>query len=99
MLSQTGIGPSIGSGLTEKAVYLRISLSMLNTILNISQVVLAVMLVAAILLQARGTGLGGVFGGEGNVYRTKRGLEKRLFHATVIIAILFFAVSIVNVLY
>lgn len=69
-----------------------------DLILSISQMVLAVLLVACILLQARGTGLGASFGGEGNVYRTKRGVEKRLFQATVVIAILFFGVSLANVL-
>jgi len=63
-----------------------------------AQVVLAVLLVASILLQARGTGLGASFGGEGNVYRTKRGVEKRLFQATIVLAILFFGVSLANAL-
>lgn len=67
-------------------------------ILSIAQVALAVLLVASILLQARGTGLGAAFGGEGNVYRTKRGVEKRLFQATIVIAILFFGVSLANAL-
>jgi len=70
----------------------------LNSILPIVQFVLAVLLMAAILLQSRGTGLGAAFGGGGNVYRTKRGVEKKLFHATIIIAILFFGVSLANVL-
>lgn len=69
-----------------------------DLILSISQMVLAVLLIACILLQARGTGLGASFGGEGNVYRTKRGVEKRLFQATIVIAILFFGVSLANVL-
>lgn len=67
-------------------------------ILNIAQIVLAVLLVAAILLQARGTGLGAAFGGGGNVYRTKRGAEKKLFQLTIVIAILFFGVSLANAL-
>lgn len=71
---------------------------MTDMILNIAQAVFAVLLVACILLQARGTGLGSAFGGEGNVYRTKRGVEKRLFQATIVIAILFFGVSLANVL-
>ena len=71
---------------------------MLTSILNISQIVLSVLLVACILLQARGAGLGAAFGGEGNVYRTKRGIEKRLFQATVVVAILFFGVALANVI-
>ena len=70
----------------------------LDNILSIAQVVLAALLVASILLQARGTGLGASFGGESNVYRTKRGVEKRLFQATIVLAILFFGVSLANAL-
>lgn len=70
----------------------------LDTILNIVQTILVVILVTAILLQARGTGLGGAFGGEGNVYRTKRGVEKKLFHLTIAVAILFFGVALSNAL-
>ncbi len=69
-----------------------------DQILNVSQLALAAILVACILLQARGAGLGASFGGEGNVYRTKRGVEKRLFQATIVFAILFFGVSLANAL-
>ena len=69
-----------------------------DQIISVSQLVLAAMLVICILLQARGAGLGASFGGEGNVYRTKRGVEKRLFQATIVFAILFFGVSLANAL-
>lgn len=67
-------------------------------ILKIAQLVLAVLLTASILLQSRGTGLGAAFGGAGNVYRTKRGAEKKLFQLTIVIAILFLGVSLATVL-
>lgn len=67
-------------------------------ILNIIEAVLAVLLVASILLQARGTGIGAAFGGSGNVYRTKRGAEKKLFQATIVLAILFFGLSLARLL-
>lgn len=70
----------------------------MDKILNIIQIVLACLLVAAILLQHRGTALGGAFGGEGNVYRTRRGAEKFLFQATIVLAILFVAGAIVNII-
>ncbi len=70
----------------------------LDLILNITQIVIAVLLASAILFQQRGSGLSAAFGGEGNVYRTKRGLEKRLFQATIILAILFLAVALANIL-
>ena len=44
--------------------------------IKIGQVVIAILLMVAILLQNRGTGVGGVFGGTGGVYLTKRGIEK-----------------------
>ncbi len=68
-------------------------------ILDIIQLVSAVLLVLVVLLQNRGTGLGSAFGGEGNVYRTKRGLEKILSIATIILAIVFLTVALINVLY
>ncbi|MFZ2681614.1 MAG: preprotein translocase subunit SecG [Patescibacteria group bacterium] len=68
-------------------------------ILNVVQVILAVLLASAILLQARGTGVGLAFGGDGNVYRTRRGVEKKLHAFTVVLAILFLGVSLVNALY
>lgn len=66
--------------------------------LNIAQIVVSVLLVAAILLQSRGTGLGSTFGGEGNVYRTKRGVEKILFRSTIVFAVVFFGLSLANIL-
>lgn len=68
-------------------------------ILTILQLVLGVLLMIAILIQAQGSGLGAVFGGGGNVYRTKRGLEKRLHNATIVLAILFFGISLANALF
>jgi len=63
-------------------------------ITDIIQITFAVLLIIAILMQNRGSGLGSAFGGEGNVYRTKRGVEKYLFVATIIFAILFLAIAL-----
>lgn len=71
---------------------------MINTILTVSQFSLAILLIVSILLQARGSGLSAAFGGEGNVFRTKRGVEKRLFQLTIVFAILFIGVSLANVI-
>lgn len=65
--------------------------------ITIIQIVVAILLTAAILLQAKGTGLGSVFGGEGNVFRTKRGFEKTLFYITIGLAVAFFATALFNV--
>ena len=71
---------------------------MISIVLNIVQIVLAALLVTSVLLQARGTGLGTAFGGEGNIYRTKRGVEKILFYATIALSVLFFGVALANVI-
>lgn len=69
---------------------------MLPKILAIVQIVLAVLLVIAILLQQKGSGLGAAFGGLSNIYTTKRGIDKILFQLTIAFAILFFVVAVVN---
>jgi len=79
------------------AVVFRVSKLMRNY-LDIAQVVVSAVLVTAIILQARGTGLGSAFGGEGNVYRTKRGVEKILFRSTIVFAVLFFGLALVNIM-
>jgi preprotein translocase subunit SecG len=66
--------------------------------LQIIQIILAIALVAIILLQAKGSGLGNIFGGDGGVYRTRRGVEKTLFQATIGLSIVFFLVSFLTVL-
>lgn len=67
------------------------------TYLYIVQIVIAIVLIAAIILQARGAGLGGVFGGGSTTFRTRRGVEKRLFQATVVLAVAFIILSVVAV--
>jgi len=65
-----------------------------QTYLYIAQIVLAVALILAVLLQVRGGGLGGIFGQADTVYRTKRGVEKTLFQLTIVIVVMFIIVSI-----
>jgi protein translocase SecG subunit len=64
-------------------------------VLKLIQIILAITLIVMILLQNRGAGLSGLFGGGGggNVYLTKRGFEKKLYYATIAVAITFFATS------
>jgi len=71
---------------------------MRQTIFSVAIMILAVLLTASILLQQRGTGLGAGFGGEGNVFRTKRGIEKGLHYATVALSVLFFMTALMNLL-
>lgn len=62
---------------------------------EIAQIVISVTLIVCILLQARGAGLGSVFGGTGQVFKTRRGIDKLLFNATVAFAALFVVISFV----
>lgn len=70
---------------------------MLNKILFALQIAVPCLLIACILLQQRGTALGSSFGGEGGGFHSKRrGLEKKLFISTVVLAVLFIVVSLLN---
>jgi len=68
--------------------------------LQIAAVNISILLIVLILLQVKGGGLGSLLGGDagGGIARTRRGLEKTLFQITIIIAVLFLAISIVAVL-
>jgi len=68
----------------------------MKQILTIVQIAVSVFLVLLILLQQRGTALGSAFGGEGGFYLKRRGIEKKIFGATVVLATLFIVLSIIN---
>ena len=68
----------------------------MNPILAIGQLLVSIALMAAILLQARGTGLSGTFGGDSAVYRSRRGVEKRLWQFTIVLLVLFVIFSIAS---
>lgn len=61
----------------------------MNPILAAGQLIVSVALTFAILLQSRGSGLGGTFGGDSAVYRSRRGIERRLWQFTIILIALF----------
>lgn len=66
-------------------------------ILKTIQLGVAILLVVVILLQNRGASVSGLFGGGGNMYVTKRGFEKKLFVATIVLSIGFFSISLLTV--
>ncbi len=70
---------------------------MIERILIISQLVVSVILIISILLQNRGAGLGAAFGGDMGGYYTKRGFEKFLFRATIVLACLFLGLAVINI--
>jgi preprotein translocase subunit SecG len=71
---------------------------MLKQLITFVQVISAILLILVILLQQRGAGLGAAFGGGGEIFRTKRGVEKILFISTIILAILFFSSTLLETL-
>jgi protein translocase SecG subunit len=72
------------------------------TILPYIQIVISVLLIAGVLLQYSAAGVGGALGGSDSFeagYHTRRGFEKFLFNATIVLAILFAATSLISFLY
>ena len=69
----------------------------MNQILSVFQIITSLALIVVILLQAQGTGLGGLFGGGGEEYRSKRGVEKALFYVTIVLSVVFLGLSLVGV--
>ena len=61
----------------------------MNVFLALGQVLVSIGLMAAILMQARGAGLSATFGGDSSVYRSRRGIEKRLFQFTILLSVIF----------
>jgi preprotein translocase subunit SecG len=67
-----------------------------NPFLAFGQIIVSIALILAILLQARGTGLSGTFGGDSAVYRSRRGIERRLWQFTLILLALFVLFSLAS---
>ena len=61
----------------------------IDTILQIITIGSAVLMMLAILLQQRGATLGAGFGSSGELYTTRRGLDKNLFEVTIVLAVIF----------
>ena len=69
----------------------------LKTALGVIQILLAIVLITVLVMQAKGSSMGGIFGGDASaVYRTRRGFEKRLFQFTIVLAVVFFTVALVT---
>ena len=68
----------------------------MQTNLNIAQIVLSVALVVIVLFQVRGGGLGGIFGQQSGVYRTRRGVERVLFRLTIVFVAVFLVISVLT---
>ncbi|MEK7647191.1 MAG: preprotein translocase subunit SecG [Patescibacteria group bacterium] len=72
---------------------------MLLVILPYIQIAISALLIMAVLMQKQGTGIGSAFGGgDGGSYASRRGFEKVLFYATIILAVLFLTSAFINLL-
>lgn len=70
----------------------------MRNFLLILNIVLSISIVVLIMMQQKGSGLGAAMGGAGEAFQTRRGLEKWVLRLTVALTILFFIVSVANIL-
>lgn len=74
-------------------------MDLFNILLPYLQIGVALLLITAILLQQRGSGLGAAFGGEeGSFHRSRRGAEKILFNGTIVLGSLFFVLAFISLI-
>jgi preprotein translocase subunit SecG len=67
-----------------------------KSILTVVQIILSIGIVISILVQNRGEGLGSFFGGGGEIFRTRRGVENVLYYITIGLSVLLVAISLFN---
>ncbi len=71
----------------------------MNQYLFWSQIAVSVILIILIAVQQRGTALGSAFGGGGEFYSARRGIQKKIFYATIFVSVLFIVLSILNLFF
>lgn len=70
----------------------------MQTSLNIALIVLSIALIASVILQSKGAGLGGLTGADtGGIFTARRGIEKTLFRVTIVLGVLFFIFATLTV--
>lgn len=67
----------------------------LSLAINIVQIVVVGLLITTVLLQQKGVGLGSSFGGGDSVFTTRRGPEKFIFYATIVLSSLFLGLGLI----
>lgn len=68
-------------------------------LLNVAIIITSIALIASILLQSKGIGLGGLAGGDtGGVYTQRRGIEKVMFYITIALSVVFLVLALVSVI-
>lgn len=61
----------------------------MNNYFNIALIILSLVLIGLVILQAKGSQWGSIFGSDAGVYRTRRGVERTIFNLTIVVAVLF----------
>ncbi len=71
----------------------------METYLDIALIIISIALIASVILQSKGAGLGGLTGGDaGGIFTQRRGIEKVLFRVTIVLSVLFFSLALFSVL-
>ena len=71
----------------------------METIINIALIIISIALIASVVLQSKGAGLGGLSGQDsGGFFSARRGIEQTLFRATIAFSIIFFILAIMAVI-
>jgi preprotein translocase subunit SecG len=66
--------------------------------LHIALIITSIALIASVILQSKGVGLGGLTGMDtGGVFTARRGIEKTLFWVTIVLSVIFFVLTLVTV--
>ncbi len=71
----------------------------METYLDIAMIITSIALIISVVLQSKGGGLGGLVGGDtgSGVFSARRGLEKTLFNATIVLSVIFFTLAVITV--
>jgi preprotein translocase subunit SecG len=69
-----------------------------GNVVDIALVIVSVALIASVILQSKGAGLGGLTGADtGGIFTARRGVEKTLFYVTIILGVVFFILAVLSV--
>jgi len=68
----------------------------MNTIIYYIQIAISIILIILIAIQQRGAALGAGFGGGGEVYSARRGVQKKIYYITIAVATIFLALGVLN---
>lgn len=71
----------------------------MKSAISLIQIILGVLLILVIIIQQKGSGLGSAFGADMGFYRSKRGAEKLLFYATIVLSLAFIISSLIGLLF